>query len=370
MAGLAPAPGRVVLVGAGPGDVELLTLKAARLIAEADWLVHDALVQPGVLALARRARVISVGKRAGNPSARQSSINRILLDCAHQGGLTVRLKGGDPLIFARAQEELDVLHAAGIPVEVVPGISSAQAAHAALALPMTERGRRRALVLATPQVHAPDQRNTAMDMEAGAHSQAEEILQAGTHFHHMDAEQSVACVPRPVEHPPVGHQDGKKDFLGNNTEAGVHFHEHARLQKHTRLRAGTHFQKQGHESAVLAALQQVAAPVPTTRRRVMSAAEIVADPELRRWAEAIVAAGSGTLYMAATVSDQVRDTLLALGMPPETPTLWMVDVSLPDQAMVPGVLGTLQPPPAALKGKPALLLVGVVPPDVRRTEAP
>ena len=121
MAGLAPAPGRVVLVGAGPGDVELLTLKAARLIAEADWLVHDALVQPEVLALARHARVISVGKRAGNPSARQSSINRILLDCAHQGGLTVRLKGGDPLIFARAQEELDVLHAAGIPVEVVPG---------------------------------------------------------------------------------------------------------------------------------------------------------------------------------------------------------------------------------------------------------
>ena len=352
MAGLAPAPGRVVLVGAGPGDVELLTLKAARLIAEADWLVHDALVQPEMLALARHARVISVGKRAGNPSARQSSINRILLDCAHQGGLTVRLKGGDPLIFARAQEELDVLHAAGIPVEVVPGISSAQAAHAALALPMTERGRRRALVLATPQVHAPDQRNTAMDMEAGAHSRAEEILQAGTHFHHMDAEQSVACVPRPVEHPPVGHQDGKKDFLGNNTEAG------------------THFQKQGHESAVLAALQQVAAPVPTTRRRVMSAAEIVADPELRRWAEAIVAAGSGTLYMAATVSDQVRDTLLALGMPAETPTLWMVDVSLPDQAMVPGVLGTLQPPPVALKGKPALLLVGVVPPGVRRTKAP
>ena len=127
-------PGRVVLVGAGPGDVELLTCKAARLIGEADWLVHDALVQPEVLALARRARIIAVGKRAGNPSARQSSINQILLDCAQRGGLTVRLKGGDPLIFARAQEELDVLHAAGVPVEVVPGISSAQAAHAALAM--------------------------------------------------------------------------------------------------------------------------------------------------------------------------------------------------------------------------------------------
>lgn len=283
-------PGRVVLVGAGPGDVELLTCKAARLIGEADWLVHDALVQPEVLALARRARIIAVGKRAGNPSARQSSINQILLDCAQRGGLTVRLKGGDPLIFARAQEELDVLHAAGVPVEVVPGISSAQAAHAALAMPMTERGRRRALVLATPQVHAPDQRNTA-------------------------------ALPLPVMPPPMD-------------------------------------------------LHQAAAPVPPSGRKALSAAEIVADPELRRWAEAIVAAGSGTLYMAATVSDQVRDTLLALGMPPETPTLWMVDVSLPDQAMVPGVLGSLQPPPAALKGKPALLLVGVVPPDVRRTEAP
>ena len=195
-------PGRVALVGAGPGDVELLTCKAARLIGEADWLVHDALVQPEVLALARRARIIAVGKRAGNPSARQSSINQILLDCAQRGGLTVRLKGGDPLIFARAQEELDVLHAAGVPVEVVPGISSAQAAHAALAMPMTERGRRRALVLATPQVHASDQRNTA-------------------------------ALPLPVMPPPVD-------------------------------------------------LHQAAAPVPPSRRKVLSAAEIVADPELRR----------------------------------------------------------------------------------------
>ena len=99
--------------------------------------------------------------------------------------------------------------------------------------------------------------------------------------------------------------------------------------------------------------------MPTTRRRVMSAAEIVADPELRRWAEAIVAAGSGTLYMAATVATQVRDTLLMLGMDPATPTLWMLDVSLPGQEIIPGTLGTLAPPPAALKGKPALLLVGV-----------
>jgi len=148
----AQTPGRVALVGAGPGSVDLLTLKAARLLAAADWLVHDALVQPEVIALATRARVIGVGKRAGRKSTRQQEINRILIDCARRGGLVVRLKGGDPLLFARAQEELDALRNAGIAVEVVPGITTAQAAYASLATPMTERGRRRSVVFATPQV--------------------------------------------------------------------------------------------------------------------------------------------------------------------------------------------------------------------------
>lgn len=145
-------PGRVALVGAGPGSVDLLTLKAARLIAAADWLVHDALVQADVVALATRAHVICVGKRAGRKSTRQQEINRTLIECAAKGGLVVRLKGGDPLLFARAREELDALRNAGIPVEVVPGITTAQAAYAALATPMTERGQRRSVVFATPQV--------------------------------------------------------------------------------------------------------------------------------------------------------------------------------------------------------------------------
>jgi uroporphyrin-III C-methyltransferase len=145
-------PGRVILVGAGPGSLDLLTLKAARLIAAADWLVHDALVQPEVVALATRAQIICVGKRAGRQSSRQHDINRTLIDCATRGGLVVRLKGGDPLLFARAQEELDALREAGIAVEVVPGITTAQAAYAALAAPMTERGKRRSVVFATPQV--------------------------------------------------------------------------------------------------------------------------------------------------------------------------------------------------------------------------
>lgn len=151
-AGTALPAGRVVLVGAGPGSVDLLTLRAARLIAAADWLVHDALVQPEVLALAVRARVIGVGKRAGRKSTPQAEINRLLTDCAARGGLVVRLKGGDPLLFARAQEELDALRNAGLAVEVVPGITAAQAAYAALATPMTERGKRRSMVFATPQI--------------------------------------------------------------------------------------------------------------------------------------------------------------------------------------------------------------------------
>ncbi|ODU66267.1 MAG: uroporphyrinogen-III C-methyltransferase [Lautropia sp. SCN 66-9] len=142
----------VYLVGAGPGDPELLTLRAARLIAQADWLIHDALIEPAVLELAVRAKRIAAGKRAGRPSARQQEINRQMIVAARSGGVVVRLKGGDPLIFARAREEIDALVAAGIEPVIVPGITAAQAAYAALGEPMTERGDRRSVVLATPQV--------------------------------------------------------------------------------------------------------------------------------------------------------------------------------------------------------------------------
>ena len=305
-------PGRVVLVGSGPGDIELLTLKAARLIGEADFLVHDALVQPEVLALARRAQVIPVGKRAGNPSARQSSINQILVDCARQGGLTVRLKGGDPLVFARAQEELAVLKAHGIRFEVVPGISTAQAAHAVLAMPMTERGTRRALVLATPQVHAPRWKAELPRMAAAA-----PVPAAGTTAHVPGGQ----AAPRPG----TGSGDGNGDGQAPDRPP-------ARLQ---------------------ATLDRK--PCPGI---ALDAADIVADPGLRRWAEALVAAGSGSLYMAATVCTQVRDTLLMLGMPADTRAFWMIDVSLPGQTIIPATLGTLAPLPPAHAGKPALLVLG------------
>lgn len=133
-------PGRVALVGAGPGDPELLTVRALRLLAAADVVVHDELVSDDVLALARPGAVrIAVGKRKGRGHA-QREIEAILVAQAHRHGLVVRLKGGDPFLFGRGGEERAALAAHGIAVEVVPGISSAMAAPAAIGVPVTHRG--------------------------------------------------------------------------------------------------------------------------------------------------------------------------------------------------------------------------------------
>ncbi|MGH8638398.1 MAG: uroporphyrinogen-III C-methyltransferase [Burkholderiales bacterium] len=134
------APGCVSLVGAGPGDPELLTRRAARRLEEADLVLYDALVDPEVLTLAPSARRIFVGKRAGRPAVRQEFINRLLVRAARRGRKVVRLKGGDPFVFGRGGEEALALVAAGIPFEVVPGISSAIAAPALAGIPVTHRG--------------------------------------------------------------------------------------------------------------------------------------------------------------------------------------------------------------------------------------
>lgn len=144
--------GKVFLVGAGPGAVDLLTLRAARLLAQADVVLHDALVSEEVLAVATRARRINVGKRCGRRSMPQAAINLLLVDAAITHRTVVRLKGGDPAVFGRLREELDALQRAGIAHEVVPGITSALAAAAQLGVSLTERGLARSVTLATPAV--------------------------------------------------------------------------------------------------------------------------------------------------------------------------------------------------------------------------
>ena len=139
--------GFVSLVGAGPGDPDLLTVKAARTLAAADIVFYDALVSPETLALAPRAQRFSVGKRAGRPSMRQETINTLLVRAARRGKRVVRLKGGDPFVFGRGGEEALALLAAGVAFEVVPGVSSALAAPALSGIPVTHRGLASAFVV-------------------------------------------------------------------------------------------------------------------------------------------------------------------------------------------------------------------------------
>lgn len=132
--------GTVYLVGAGPGDPDLLTLRAARLIERAGLIVHDGLVDPAILAMARPdAELVSVAKQRSRHSMKQSEINALLVREALAGRDVVRLKGGDPFIFGRGGEEVEVCRAAGVPVEVVPGITAAIGGGAAAHLPLTHR---------------------------------------------------------------------------------------------------------------------------------------------------------------------------------------------------------------------------------------
>ena len=144
--------GKVYLVGAGPGAPDLLTLRAARLLGGADVVLYDALVHPDTLALAARAEKIPVGKRCGRQSSAQRFINKRLVDAARRHAIVVRLKGGDPMLFGRAQEEIAALEKAGVEYEIVPGVTAALAAAADLGVSLTQRGSARSVAFVTPRV--------------------------------------------------------------------------------------------------------------------------------------------------------------------------------------------------------------------------
>lgn len=160
--------GMVWLVGAGPGDPELLTLKALRLLAAAEVVYYDALVGPDVLAYAPHAELVCVGKRSGRHSKDQRSINEVIVAAALDGRRVVRLKGGDPAIFGRMTEELEALAASGITARICPGITTASAAAASAGVSLTLRGLARKLQFVTAHSRAGDPVNLDWDTMADA----------------------------------------------------------------------------------------------------------------------------------------------------------------------------------------------------------
>jgi len=229
--------GTVHLVGAGPGAPDLLTVRAARLLGEADIVFHDALVPEGILSLIKGEKV-AVGKRCGRHSTAQRFINKRLADAAHRYRVVVRLKGGDPMLFGRAHEEISFLIENRIPVEIVPGVTAALAASAEAKVSLTRRGISRSVVFATPRV-------------------GEDEAPSG-------------------------------------------------------------------------------------------------------WVDAVRAADTAVLYMAARDAEPIRNELLARGMPRNTPVAVAENVSSPEQKFFTGKLGELPELAARCAGGPALLLIGEV----------
>ncbi len=155
--------GRIALIGAGPGAEDLITVRGLRLLMQADCVFYDALVSPSLLSEANpNAHLVAVGKRCGKKSTAQHFINKQLVEAAGKYQLVVRLKGGDPMVFGRADEEITALKAAGHSVEVVPGVTAALAAASSLQASLTLRGVARSLTLTTPSVGADEAPSTEL----------------------------------------------------------------------------------------------------------------------------------------------------------------------------------------------------------------
>lgn len=181
------AYGKVYLIGAGPGAQDLITLRGARLLAQADIVLHDALVTPEMLELCPQAEKISVGKRSGQRSVAQQVINQQLVEAAARARLVVRLKGGDPMLFGRADEELRALEEVGIEVDIVPGITTAVAAAAATKQPLTKRGIARSVAFFTSST-------------AAEHSDHDAIPETDTLVQYMGGREAIATAERLLAH--------------------------------------------------------------------------------------------------------------------------------------------------------------------------
>ena len=183
------------LVGAGPGAADLLTLRAANLLARADVVFHDALVHADVLALAPRALKIAVGKRCGRHSTAQRFIDKQLVDAAQRHAIVVRLKGGDPMLFGRAQEEIAALEAARVPYRIVPGITAATAAAAEIGTSLTQRGSVRSFAFVTPRAGTGEDRSRWVE---GLRSADAGAIYMGAHEAPAIAEALIAAGQAPA----------------------------------------------------------------------------------------------------------------------------------------------------------------------------
>jgi uroporphyrin-III C-methyltransferase len=194
------ASGTVYLVGAGPGDPELLTVKAHRLVREAGVVLHDDLVPAAIVALAGSdAEVVNVGKRCGAKRITQDEINTLMIGAARRGASVVRLKSGDPGIFGRLAEEMEALDAAGIPYEVVPGITAGIAAAASLSVSLTDRRKSARVVIVTGHKAYAGQKQQKIDWKSLAREDATLIVyMPGHEFSNLREELLEAGLSRDV----------------------------------------------------------------------------------------------------------------------------------------------------------------------------